>query len=712
MRITKFLAGTTCALSFAAVPAFSQDRDTDGAPVRFAGLIEQITVYATKNPTAAFGYPGMITIIDRDQIDSSIPSAISDVLRDVPSVQFAGGPRRNGEEPSIRGMTGERVLILLDGARQTFTAGHDGRFFLDPDLLRSVEVVRGASSALYGSGALGGVLAFRTVDAADLLEDEEDAGARVKLGYQRANEETSATFTAYGRAGDFDGIASIGTRQSGDIALGNGTDLPSDDEITSALVKATWTFDANSNLSASWQRYDGDSVEPDNGQGNAIGGNVNKNVTSDTWRATLTLSPDGSKLIDATFTPYFVDSNIEEVDRLAGRTKNRSVETRGFSADNRVHFALAGRPAILTFGGEWYEDAQAASDSTGAGGLLAGVPNAEAAFAGVFGQLEFATGAPFALPGKLSTIAGLRHDAFSSETTGQPGTDESHVSPKLALSYEPNDWLLFFGSYSGAFRAPSVNELYISGNHFTVPHPIFGPGVQVANVFVPNPNLAPEKARTREFGGGLRFADVAMPGDGFEIKVSHFESEVDGYIDLAVVTPPTFYSLSCFTPPSFLIGCNVGTATAANVDAELSGTEIEALYDSERFAIRANYSAIDGTERGTAFDLATLTPSRFSALITLKIPEADLKLSARLEVAGDFDRAYNPVTHSPAAETRDGYEILDLYATWKPLEGPLAGLRLDAGVENATDEDYERTFAGVSEAGRNFKASVSYAIAL
>ncbi|MCA8933151.1 MAG: TonB-dependent receptor, partial [Rhodospirillaceae bacterium] len=56
----------------------------------------------------------------------------------------------------------------------------------------------------------------------------------------------------------------------------------------------------------------------------------------------------------------------------------------------------------------------------------------------------------------------------------------------------------------------------------------------------------------------------------------------------------------------------------------------------------------------------------------------------------------------------DGYAVFDLYTTWEPQDGPLDGLRLDLGVENVADTDYEVVASGASEPGRNFYAGVSY----
>ena len=59
-----------------------------------------------------------------------------------------------------------------------------------------------------------------------------------------------------------------------------------------------------------------------------------------------------------------------------------------------------------------------------------------------------------------------------------------------------------------------------------------------------------------------------------------------------------------------------------------------------------------------------------------------------------------------AAEERDGYAVLDLYAGWTPMADQ--PLRINLGVDNVFDEDYERVFAGVSEAGRSVRIDLTW----
>ncbi|MEM8563674.1 MAG: TonB-dependent receptor plug domain-containing protein, partial [Pseudomonadota bacterium] len=86
--------------------------------------MEEVTVSGTSNPLPVFDYPGQVSVRGREEIDLFLPSNVSDLLRDVPGLEFSGGPRRTGETPSIRGRGGENVLILIDGARQSFISAH------------------------------------------------------------------------------------------------------------------------------------------------------------------------------------------------------------------------------------------------------------------------------------------------------------------------------------------------------------------------------------------------------------------------------------------------------------------------------------------------------------------------------------------------------------------------------------------------------------
>ncbi|MBY9067211.1 TonB-dependent hemoglobin/transferrin/lactoferrin family receptor [Hyphomonas sp. WL0036] len=675
---------------------------------------ETITVYGTSNPLPVFDYPGQVTVISRDTLELIQPSAMSDLLRDVPGVEFSGGPRRTGESPSIRGFGRENVLVLVDGARQSFSSAHDGSFFLDPELLRAAEVVRGPASALYGSGAVGGVLAFETASAADLLREGETFGARLRAGYQSANEEWLGSATVFGTAGNLDALASFGLRQSGDIALGSGVDLPSDDEIQTGLIKLGYQFTDAFSGEIAWQKFTNSAVEPNNGQGTAGTGDatldrdVDKDITSELWRGALAFNP-ASDLIDAKLTVYQQKTGVDEFDVTVPRTTLREIETTGISLRNASRFQLGPVETTLTVGGDWYEDSQVGTDSTATGGIRGGVPNGSAEFTGVFVQAEAEVARPFGLPGRLVVIPGIRHDSFesSSELSTEKASDDQ-ISPRLGATYAPVEWLRLYASYAEGFRAPSVNELYLDGVHFSVPHPtLFNPGlgqfVFVSNNFVPNADLKPESSETVELGFGLDFADVLTSNDRFQSKVSYFESDVTDLINLSV---DFSYDPTCFTGPSFF-PCTAGTTNSANIaGASLEGWEAEASYDAPLWYARAAFSTIAGTDTATGEDLGTLTPDRLSLDAGLKLDPWNTRLGTRLQIADEFERRALSGGVLTVAERRAGYVVVDLYASWRPEFAP--NLRIDAGVDNVLDHDYDRVFAGVSEPGRNFKIALSW----
>ena len=697
------------ALTLAAGPGLAEE-----APAEAEQREETVTVYGTSNPLPVFDYPGQVTVISRDELELIQPSAMSDLLRDVPGLQFSGGPRRTGETPSIRGLGRENVLVLLDGARQSFSSAHDGSFFLDPELVRTAEVVRGPASALYGSGAVGGVLAFETVTAQDLLQDGQSFGARLRTGYQSVNEEWLASATVYGKTGELDALASLGLRQSGDIALGSGIDLPSDDEITTGLVKLGYQFTDALSGEVAWQKFSNSAVEPNNGQGSLGTGdatldrNVDKDIDSELWRGALRFNP-ASELLDARLTVYQSKTGVDEFDSSVPRATLREIETTGVSLRNASRFLLGPVETTLTVGGDWYEDSQVGTDSASIGSIRGGVPNGSAEFTGIFVQAEAEIDGPFGLPGRLVVIPGIRHDSFESvsDLSTEEASDEQ-VSPRIGASYAPAEWLRLYASYAEGFRAPSVNELYLDGVHFSVPHPtLFNPGlgqfVFVSNNFVPNAELRPESSETVEVGFGLDFENVLSEDDHFQGKLSYFESDVSDLINLSV---DFAYDPTCFAAPSFF-PCTAGTTNSANIaGASLEGWEAEAMYDAPLWFARASLSTIDGTDTDTGEDLGTLTPDRVTLDTGFKLTGLNTRLGTRIQIADEFERRALSGGTLSVAERRAGYVVLDLYASWRPDFAP--SLRVDAGIDNILDHDYDRVFEGVSEPGRNFKIALSW----
>ena len=646
--------------------------------------LKGISVTATRNPIKAFEYPGMVTVQGREEIQRLQPSTPDDILRFVPNVEFSGGPRRTGEVPSIRGFSGPDVIILFDGARQNYNSGHQGRFFIDPSVLKQVEVLRGPASSLYGSGGTGGVIEFRTLDAADFLAPDETVGARVSTGYQAANRETLGTFTGFATPVEgLDLVGSFAKRDSGSIELGDGSELDeSDDDIISGFGKASYSFADHHRIEGSYLTFRNEAEESSNGQGLGSGDLTEKDIQSDTFRAAYSYKNPADKLLDLDVLAYYTDFKADEL-RLegasAGELLKRDVDTIGFRVDNRSRAMLSDSiGATFTYGGEFYRDVQ---NGESASGDRDGVPDAKSNFYGLFSQAEIAIAEPFGmLPGDVLIIPGLRFDSYRSSSDVADSNSEQAVSPRIGLSYLPADWLMMFASYGHAFRAPHIDELYLTGVHFSQ-----GP---VINNFIPNPDLKPQRTRTFEFGGGMSFKDLFQDDDELQFKASHFLTWGKDFIDLEVLQPGF-----------------VGTTQSVNVPrAKLWGSEIEASYDGSRFLGSLGWSSIDGEDRDTGEKLGVLTADRLTLVGGVKVPEIDSLIGWRSTFAAKFDKVDDP------SEERDNYNIHDVFFAWQPSDGFLQGFRVDLGVDNLFDADYERVYAGVSEQGINFKGLVSYSL--
>jgi hemoglobin/transferrin/lactoferrin receptor protein len=675
----------------------------DAAPVTEEGAeataLDTISVTATRNPIKAFEYPGMVTVIGPQQLETLQPSTPDDILRFVPGVEFSGGPRRTGEVPSIRGFSGPDVIVLFDGARQNFDSGHQGRFFIDPTVLKSVEVLRGPASSLYGSGGMGGVIEFRTIDAGDILDPGETVGTKVSTGYQTANREAYGSFTGVATPVEgLDLIANIAKRDSGSIELGNGSELDhSDDDLISGLGKASYTFAEHHTIEGSFLTFRNDAEEPSNGQGLGSDDIVDKEIRSDTYRLAYSYQNPADNLLDIDALAYYTDMQVDELrlDDLGagplGEKLKRDVDTIGFRLDNRSRAMLTDDiGATFTYGGEFNRDEQ---DGASASGDRDGVPDATTTFFGLFAQGEFAIAEPFGvLPGDVLIIPGVRFDSYRSSSDLADSNSDQAVSPRIGLSYLPVEWLNIFASYGHAFRAPHVNELYQSGVHFS-----FGP--LGTNRFVANPDLKPQRTQTFEFGSGMSFDDVFQDRDKLEFKASHFITWGKDFIDLEVDQENFPGDPLCFPG-----NCD-GTTFSSNVPrAKLWGDEIEASYDGPRFIASAGYSRIDGENRDTGEKLGVLTPDRFTFMGGVKVPEIDSLVGWRSTFAAKFDNV------DDESEERDAYDVHDIFFAWQPSDGLLKGLRVDLGVDNLFDEDYERVYTGVSEQGINFKGLVSYSM--
>jgi hemoglobin/transferrin/lactoferrin receptor protein len=648
--------------------------------------LEPITVTATKTEQDIEVVPESVSVVERGEIEQRQPQVLGELLEDLPNVDVGGGPRGIGQTVTIRGIGDDRILFLLDGARQNFNRAHNGRLFVEPDLLRRAEVIRGPASALWGSGAIGGVVALETVDAADLLAPGQSVGGRVRTGYQGVNAQWMGAAAAYGQVDDrFDWLVDLAYRQASNIRQGNGDTLENSGfERLSGLAKGTWSIDDANSLSLSYLGFDEDGEVPSNAQTSTAGDRSNL-VDRTTRQDNVTLryaydNPD-MPYLEPSLLLYYNQIDISEDRILDPRDDDTKLTTTGGDLRNTSRFALGDWLSnILTYGIEYYEDE---TESKRDGVPRESFPDGKTKVTGVYLQNEMLFGERFTL------IPGVRWDSYevSASDPGFEDNDDSAWSAKIGANVQVTDWLSLVASYNEAFRAPSVTELFVSGVHFTC-----GPRCQ--NLFVPNPDLKPEKAHNKEIGLRLFKQDLLTPGDVGRLRAAFFRNDVTDFIERRVEF--TFRPVPGNPGPG-------GVSTSDNVsDARLEGFEVEAVYDAPRWFAGLAYAQTRGDDENTDEPLASVSPDEWIARAGLRFPSIGMAVGWR----GRFVSAQDRV---PAGiEPSESYDVQDIWLTWNG-SGQLAGLSLDLGVDNVFDADYTPYQSALVAPGMNLKAAVRYA---
>lgn len=179
--------------------------------------LKEVVISGSRTEQDPDELPMSIDVINAQAIEEGQVRDIRDVARELPNVSVARSPSRftlasgsTGRDQNagfnIRGLDGNRVLMMVDGIRlprsYVFSANAFGRDYLDIGLLQRIEVVRGATSALYGSDGMAGLVNFITAEPSAFLEGDKRIGGRVSLGYDGDDHGKRLGATVAGRAGD------------------------------------------------------------------------------------------------------------------------------------------------------------------------------------------------------------------------------------------------------------------------------------------------------------------------------------------------------------------------------------------------------------------------------------------------------------------------------------------------------------------------------
>ncbi|HYC96712.1 TonB-dependent hemoglobin/transferrin/lactoferrin family receptor [Brevundimonas sp.] len=722
---TLLLSAGLAALVAAAGPAMAEE------PTVAAGLddptrLPPVTVLATRAETRADEAPATVTVFTAAQIEELLVTDIKDLIRFEPGVSVVTQPARFGaalgtagragnEGFTIRGLGGDRVLMVVDGVRVpdgfVFGAQSVGRGgYADLDLMKSVEILRGPASALYGSDGVAGAVSFTTRDPADLMRDGERFAARARVGYNSADDGLTKSLILAGEQGPFSALLAWTGRDSQETETqGDRTGeevqdvggvptliysrrtLPNPQEISSDawLGKLVWEVAPGHSLRLVYDAYEMQS------DAQVLSGRTTRTVAAPPASPTAVLNllaTDTTERervgLDWRFADALaLDRGQVSIYRQDSTTRQHTFEDRvgtdrirDNTFDNEVSGLAADAVKVLgnhrlTFGGDWSRTTQrGVRDGTvppmGETFPTSAFPETDYTLAGLFVQDEISL-----LDGALKIVPAVRWDSYDLSTADDPlypgvraDQSDDHVSPKLGVVWQATDVVQLFGNWGGGFKAPTPSQV----NQFFS-------NIAFGYTSAPNPDLQPETSRSLEIGARVR--DLDLFGGQASAQLVGFQSDFEDFISQQVVS-------GSFTPADPAVFQFVNFT-----DVEVSGVEARAdvWWDnglSARFAVA--WAEGETTSGGVTTALPTIDPVK--AVFGLGYDEPAGRFGGQAIVtwsqakdAADTDGL--PCFNADPAlgcAVGDDFALLDLTAYWNVNDRVTARI----GVFNVFDETY------------------------
>ncbi|MFM5147184.1 MULTISPECIES: TonB-dependent hemoglobin/transferrin/lactoferrin family receptor [Aeromonas] len=661
---------------------------------------------------------GSITVITEEELDRQVATELTDVFKNEPGVSVTGSAGRP-QNIIIRGMGGNRVLIIKDGVRVSDGFGADdlndkvGRFSFDLDDVKQIEVAKGAGSSLHGSDAIGGTIVISTKQPEDYLQGQ-DAYLGGKVLQDGSSDKQKLSATGAARVLDSEHLLRLSGWQGHETANYDESRIPADLDGLSASTSSRFPLNDHHLLRLELDYFE-DNAQRDQGprevpqpdgkwqvrqyneqgsqrtQGGKIG-----------WEA----SDLGSLLADqftwSLYGNYSKNSankrSLLQNDLLSGYPRYRSERELSTFTEDRVGSELDVRRDLVTgdlahklsYGVELERTRHERPVEKLS--LEAGVPQPSQSepFSSARTDRAGVWLGDVATLGRWQFTPTLRMDhQWLRPQDGNQGENHSwHLSPSLATSYRVNEQWRSWLSYANGFRAPSYDKVY--GN---IPHYFALPPFQI----IANTDLKEETSHSFEWG-------LSGEGESWSIKPALFYNRYYNFIDWREV--------------GLRLSDGVILRQYRNVaKAETWGAEIAASYWlTQEWELATKLGWVDGEDsQGEA--LRTLTPLEGNTRLSYQT--SDWSLGVQADYAAAMDRVPscgNSLTkRQDACLTSAGWFSLAMTADWLITDALKVNLKLDnlfdtrytryqdvAGLEAGTD-------AGLfTQSGRTFSASLRY----
>ncbi|MBA4388072.1 MAG: hypothetical protein C0404_08835 [Verrucomicrobia bacterium] len=634
---------------------------------------DEIVVTARGMARPVSATPGSVGVLTRDEIEDGHPVSITDSFKLVPGVARVGDGAWGGDA-SIRGLSRDSVVMMVDGCRVNTATDINARFgLIDPMEIERVEILKGPISSLYGSGSMGGVVNVITRSGRFSGTQKWDAGLAGSYGsnprsvdlFGFANFNTSDTFFYASQTG----------RKHESYEDGDGKEVRNSQyEDNGTKLRGGFLLQGHE-VEINFQYYEGKDI------GIPGAGTAPLPAVADITYPTVL-----RRMISV--------SDALNINGMHWKTSKLTVYSQDIERNVRIDNFPAASPLLSvlpsakhkTQGGQWINTVAA-----GKNGITAGVDgwqrklvnskriknmkSGQMATEQPLPEATFVSGGAFieddlSLTRRFTLNAGARDDQIQVSNEQNPTwpereTEENTPSGHVGATWKITDKLNMKISAAAGYRAASIEERY--------QYLDLGGGITKYG----DPELKPEKSQSFEYG-------INWLGDKLYLSTSVFMNRYTDLIGEEKVDEQTIRN------------ANINKAMIQGVEGE------GRVFLAEKFQLYANFAYLDGKNTQTDEPLAGIAP--LSILCGLLLGGKDDGPWARIGLNHSMKQDKVPAGVSEAS----AWTTVDAMAGWRfHLRGSLQSIHV--GVNNMLDAAYRNyltTYRGnyFNEPGRSMFA--------
>ena len=632
-----------------------------------------------------------------EYLKRNLAATMQDIFRSNTEVNVGGGGV-NAQRIYLNGVEGSNLNITIDGARQgrSLFQHRGGMSYVDPTLLKRVDIQAGAG-ADNGAGALGGSIKFVTVDAQDLLRHGEQAGARVRAGYQSASKAELGGLTAYALPTEHLGLlAHVSAMNRDNYRIGGGDRvLSSEGQDRDYMLKLSMLDVAGHSLRLGANRHTDSGAYKRGGPGSDSGyleasssGGVRQISERDTYTMEHAYQAE-NPLLNWKFNAY---RNENELKYPGSTTKPISTKEHGFTAKNTAAFALGSTEHKLTTGLDWFKE-ESTTQQRGEADKSLGLEDRSVTITnkniGIFitdrVQID-----------RLTVSLGVRFDDIKSDY-GPLKVDKNEISPNIYTEYQLHDNWAVFAGYKESVSASS-----------TLPASALS---RVNNkTAISTGSFKAESSVQKEAGLRFNSNNFMTANDHTHLSVKYYQTRLNNLIEGRGGQAPLF----CIGPGAGNAATNDPAACLAAGNAAkpliFKGWAINAGWSLNSYSTNVSIAINDTKRGGEPFGTVRRTAASQGDQLAW-----DNQWQATDELGFGYTMtAVKRLTSVPKNQPeRAGYMVHSLQSDWQPLAVP--NLTLNLAVHNLLDKKYSdhSTLDGgaggiVAETGRDVRVSATY----